>query len=131
MMFWGRDDGEENYIFFAYYTEKKNFATHSDEALQGKFRKLTDQLTKNHILMKDASLNAPLTSDTVEEWQNFLVDSKQESPEDAFIQNDQKVRKKKWLTQALDSLNEREKIIINSLLNLLICLCQYILRIPY
>ena len=33
---------------------------------------------ENHILMKDASLNAPLTSDTVEEWQNFLVDSKQE-----------------------------------------------------
>ena len=69
---------------------------------------------ENHILMKDASLNAPLTSDTVEEWQNFLVDSKQESPEDAFIKNDEKVRKKKWLTQALDSLNEREKIIINS-----------------
>jgi RNA polymerase sigma-32 factor len=69
---------------------------------------------ENHILMKDASLNAPLTSDTVEEWQNFLVDSNQESPEEAFIKNDEKIKKKKWLTQALSSLNEREKIIINS-----------------
>ena len=69
---------------------------------------------ENHILMKDASLNAPLTSDTVEEWQSFLVDSKQESPEDAFIKNDEKTKKKEWLTQALSSLNEREKIIINS-----------------
>ena len=48
---------------------------------------------ENHILMKDASLNAPLTSDTVEEWQNFLIDSKQESPEDAFIKNDEKLEK--------------------------------------
>ena len=69
---------------------------------------------ENHILMKDASLNAPLTSDTVEEWQSFLVDNKQESPEDAFIKNDEKTKKKEWLTQALSSLNEREKIIINS-----------------
>jgi DNA-directed RNA polymerase sigma subunit (sigma70/sigma32) len=44
--------------------------------------------------MKDASLNAPLTSDTVEEWQSFLVDNKQESPEDAFIKNDEKTKKK-------------------------------------
>ena len=69
---------------------------------------------ENHILMKDASLNAPLTSDTVEEWQSFLVDNKQESPEEAFIKNDEKVKKKEWLSQALSSLNEREKIIINS-----------------
>ena len=69
---------------------------------------------ENHILMKDASLNSPLTSDTVEEWQNFLVDKNQDSPEEAFIKNDEKVRKKKWLTKALDSLNDREKIIINS-----------------
>jgi len=69
---------------------------------------------ENHILMKDASLNSPLTSDTVEEWQNFLVNKNQDSPEEAYIKNDEKVRKKKWLTQALDSLNDREKIIINS-----------------
>ncbi len=69
---------------------------------------------ENHILMKDASLNAPLTSDTVEEWQNFLVDNNQDSPEEAFIKNDEKVKKKKWLSQALSSLNEREKIIINA-----------------
>ena len=64
--------------------------------------------------MKDASLNSPLSNDTVEEWQNFLIDHNQETPEDVFIKNDEKVRKKKWLMQALDLLNEREKIIINS-----------------
>ena len=69
---------------------------------------------ENHILMKDASLNAPLTADTVEEWQSFLVDNNQESPEDAFIKNDEKIKKKEWLSKALSSLNEREKIIINS-----------------
>ena len=31
---------------------------------------------ENHILKKDASLNTPLTNETVEEWQNFLVDKK-------------------------------------------------------
>ena len=90
------------------YRERKKIAN----LLGVKEKFISDR--ENHILMKDASLNAPLTSDTVEEWQSFLVDNNQESPEDAFIKNDEKTKKKEWLSQALSSLNEREKIIINS-----------------
>jgi RNA polymerase sigma-32 factor len=90
------------------YKERKKMAN----LLGVKEKFISDR--ENHILMKDASLNAPLTSDSVEEWQSFLVDNKQESPEDAFIKSDEKTKKKKWLSQALSSLNEREKIIINS-----------------
>ena len=35
---------------------------------------------ENHILKKDVSLNTPLTNETVEEWQNFIVDKNQDSP---------------------------------------------------
>ena len=42
-------------------------------------------------------MNTPLNKDTVEEWQNFLVDNTQENIEEAFIKNDEKLRKKKWL----------------------------------
>lgn len=42
MMFWKRQQGHEEYIFYAYYAEKKTFAQQQDEALQGKFRKLMD-----------------------------------------------------------------------------------------
>ena len=90
------------------YEERKKIAN----LLGVKEKFISDR--ENHILMKDASLNSPLSNDTVEEWQNFLIDHNQETPEDVFIKNDEKVRKKKWLMQALDLLNEREKIIINS-----------------
>jgi len=69
---------------------------------------------ENHILKRDASLNTPLNKDTLEEWQNFLVDNSQENIEDALIKSDEKSRKKKWLAKAMESLDQREKIIINS-----------------
>ena len=48
---------------------------------------------ENHILKGDASLNTPLTNDTLEEWQNFLVDNNTDNPEDVFIKKDEKLRK--------------------------------------
>ena len=77
------------------YEERKNIAR-----LLGVKEKFISE-RENHILKKDASLNTPLNSDTVEEWQNFLVDKYQESIEDSFIKNDEKLRKKKWLIKAL------------------------------
>ena len=90
------------------YEERKNIA----RLLGVKEKFISDR--ENHILKRDASLNTPLNSDTLEEWQNFLVDNNQENIEDVFIKNDEKSRKKKWLFKALESLNQREKMIINS-----------------
>ena len=90
------------------HEERKNIA----RLLGVKEKFISDR--ENHILKRDASLNTPLNNDTLEEWQNFLVDNSQENIEEAFIKNDEKLRKKKWLSKALDALDEREKIIINS-----------------
>ena len=90
------------------HEERKNIA----RLLGVKEKFISDR--ENHILKRDASLNTPLNSDTLEEWQNFLVDNSQENIEDVFIKNDEKLRKKKWLAKALEALDEREKIIINS-----------------
>ena len=90
------------------YEERKNIAR-----LLGVKEKFISE-RENHILKRDASLNTPLNKDTVEEWQNFLVDNTQENIEEAFIKNDEKLRKKKWLIKALETLDKREKIIINS-----------------
>jgi RNA polymerase sigma-32 factor len=90
------------------HEERKNIA----RLLGVKEKFISDR--ENHILKRDASLNTPLNNDTLEEWQNFLVDNSQENIEDVFIKNDEKLRKKKWLTKALEALDEREKIIINS-----------------
>ena len=90
------------------HEERKNIA----RLLGVKEKFISDR--ENHILKRDASLNTPLNNDTLEEWQNFLVDNSQENIEDAFIKNDEKLRKKKWLVKALEALDEREKIIINS-----------------
>ena len=90
------------------HEERKNIA----RLLGVKEKFISDR--ENHILKRDASLNTPLNNDTLEEWQNFLVDNSQENIEDAFIKNDEKLRKKKWLVKSLEALDEREKIIINS-----------------
>ena len=90
------------------HEERKNIA----RLLGVKEKFISDR--ENHILKRDASLNTPLNNDTLEEWQNFLVDNSQENIEEAFIKNDEKLRKKKWLVKALEALDEREKIIINS-----------------
>ena len=90
------------------HEERKNIA----RLLGVKEKFISDR--ENHILKRDASLNTPLNNDTLEEWQNFLVDNSQENIEDVFIKNDEKLRKKKWLLKALEALDEREKIIINS-----------------
>jgi len=90
------------------YAERKKIA----RLLGVKEKFISDR--ENHILKRDSSLNTPLNNDTLEEWQNFLVDNSQENIEDAFIKNDEKSRKKKWLIKALETLDQREKIIINS-----------------
>ena len=90
------------------YEERKKIA----RLLGVKEKFISDR--ENHILKRDASLNTPLNNNTLEEWQNFLVDNSQENIEDALIKSDEKSRKKKWLIKALESLDPREKIIINS-----------------
>lgn len=57
LLFWRRDAGHKEYIFFAYYTEKESNSytdnVMGDDALQGKFKQLKDQLVNNHIDVKN------------------------------------------------------------------------------
>ena len=92
---------------FINYKERKKIAR-----LLGINEKFIEE-RENHFLKKDSSLNIPLNSDTEEEWQNFLVDDNTVSPEDTAIKNDEIEKKRKWLNEAMSSLTEREKGIIN------------------
>ena len=92
---------------FINYKERKKIAR-----LLGINEKFIEE-RENHFLKKDSSLNIPLNSDTKEEWQNFLIDDATSSPEDTAIKNDEIEKKRKWLSEAMSSLTEREKGIIN------------------
>ena len=61
------------------HEERKNIA----RLLGVKEKFISDR--ENHILKRDASLNTPLNNDTLEEWQNFLVDNSQENIEEVIV----------------------------------------------
>ena len=92
---------------FINYEERKKIAR-----LLGINEKFVEE-RENHFLKKDSSLNVPLNSETEEEWQNFLVDDSICNPEDTVIKNDEIDKKIKWLKEAMSSLTDREKKIIN------------------
>lgn len=59
----------------------------------------------------DQSLNTPLRAEGLEEWQDWLVDD-ESTHEMKFMERDESKRKNSLLETALDSLNERERRII-------------------
>lgn len=59
----------------------------------------------------DQSLNTPLRAEGLEEWQDWLVDD-ESTHEMKFMERDESKRKNSLLETALDSLNERERHII-------------------
>ena len=72
-------------------------------------------VSMNRRLMGDASLNAPLRSDTDGdgEWQDWLVDDT-DSPETAYAQNEEAGQRNDMLSVALKSLTEREREVIQA-----------------
>ena len=72
-------------------------------------------VSMNRRLMGDASLNAPLRSDTDGdgEWQDWLVDDT-DSPETAYANNEETDQRNDMLTLALKSLTERERNVIQA-----------------
>jgi len=60
----------------------------------------------------DASLNAPLRSDSESEWQDWLADDTAVSQETAIAEREELSGRKALLSGALKTLNERERHIL-------------------
>ncbi|MBO6539638.1 MAG: RNA polymerase sigma factor RpoH [Rhizobiaceae bacterium] len=73
-------------------------------------------VSMNRRLSGDASLNAPIRASEGEsgEWQDWLVDDKQESQEDMLVEQDELENRRSMLTGALDVLNDRERRIFEA-----------------
>jgi len=59
----------------------------------------------------DHSLNAPLRADSEGEWQDWLVDE-HENQEDAYAESEEFSGRKALLTEAMETLNDRERHIL-------------------
>ena len=67
---------------------------------------------ESRLLSGDHSVNAPLTEESEGEWQDYLRDEGPTPDEAVMNANDTAIRVK-WLKQAMESLTEREKLIIS------------------
>jgi RNA polymerase sigma-32 factor len=75
----------------------------------------SDVVSMNRRLQGDASLNAPLRSDSEGdvEWQDWLVDDN-ESPEELVGKNEESSQRNAMLTEALTHLTDRERRVIEA-----------------
>ena len=62
---------------------------------------------------RDHSLNEPVGLDGTDEWEDFLVDAAP-SPEETAIQHRDGEIEHRWLVSALDTLSDRERLIIRA-----------------
>jgi RNA polymerase sigma-32 factor len=60
----------------------------------------------------DSSLNAPLRSDSENEWQDWLEDKDAVSQEDALVESDQTALRMSLLEEAMTELTDRERHIL-------------------
>lgn len=60
----------------------------------------------------DHSVNAPVSDETDSEWQDYLEDTRP-VPEEAVMDDVDGATRRQWLSQAMQSLTEREKMIID------------------
>jgi RNA polymerase sigma-32 factor len=67
-----------------------------------------DVISMNRRLSGDASLNAPVRSDSEGEWQDWLADET-ESQEDILVGNEERELRMNLLSQALTKLTDRER----------------------
>ena len=73
-----------------------------------------DVVSMNRRLGGDASLNAPVRADSESgEWQDWLVDDATDQ-EEMLVQQDEMGRRKSYLSDALGSLNDRERRIFEA-----------------
>jgi RNA polymerase sigma-32 factor len=59
----------------------------------------------------DRSLNAPVRADAEGEWQDWLVDER-DNQEVAFADNEEMSKRRQLLERAMSGLNERERLIL-------------------
>ncbi|VAW12218.1 RNA polymerase sigma factor RpoH [hydrothermal vent metagenome] len=72
-----------------------------------------DVVSMNRRLGGDASLNSPLRADAEGEWQDWLVDER-ENQETALGKSEELNQRRAMLSNALDDLNERERRIFTA-----------------
>jgi len=73
-----------------------------------------DVVSMNRRLSGDSSLNAPVRADQESgEWQDWLVDDTP-SQEDRLVESEEFDQRKSFLTKALSSLNDRERLIFEA-----------------
>jgi RNA polymerase sigma-32 factor len=73
-----------------------------------------DVVSMNRRLGGDASLNAPVRADSeTGEWQDWLVDDAPDQ-EETLVQDDEMGRRKSYLSDALATLNDRERRIFEA-----------------
>lgn len=60
----------------------------------------------------DHSVNAPITEDGDGEWQDYLEDTRP-VPEEALIASHDGAVRRRWLSKAMESLSDRERLIID------------------
>ena len=65
----------------------------------------------SRLAASDRSLNAPFTEDGEGEWQDLLEDDRP-APEEAVMQSHDAEKRGQWLYEAMESLTDREKLII-------------------
>ncbi|WP_421792963.1 RNA polymerase factor sigma-32 [Hyphobacterium sp.] len=65
----------------------------------------------SRLAASDRSLNAPFTEDGDGEWQDLLEDERP-APEAAVMQSHDAEKRGQWLREAMESLTEREQLII-------------------
>ncbi|MEL6244389.1 MAG: RNA polymerase factor sigma-32 [Pseudomonadota bacterium] len=65
----------------------------------------------SRLSASDRSLNAPLAVDGDAEWQDLLADESA-APEDEIMERRDTERRKQWIADALNALNDRETLII-------------------
>jgi RNA polymerase sigma-32 factor len=69
------------------------------------------EMMEGRLSASDQSLNAPVGENGENEWQDLIADSRPLPEETVFVRVDSMSRSA-WLHEALDSLSERERIII-------------------
>lgn len=96
-------------------------AHHHSMTIEGK-QKVAEELRVNirdveqmemRMSGADQSLNVPIGEGSEDNWQDFLKDDRPD-PEDVVIGMRDTSTRSKWLSEALDTLNEREKMIIET-----------------
>ena len=66
---------------------------------------------EGRLSASDQSLNAPIGENGEGEWQDFIADTRP-LPEETVFEHVDSMSRSAWLHEALDTLSERERIII-------------------